>query len=460
MSDPALSTTFLSRGSINYERDYARWLVRIESRAILPMKVGMLILTMLFWIWMRDWQPPSMGAFSIFVIYGIFTVAQAGLFWLDRVSTFQVRPLVYISYLTDLFFITALIWIDRREPPPVYISPAIGSDFHILYLLLILRGFALFRTTVENLVVAMLISLLFLVSLFWNHRDVTESLRTAMVIRLGLVWGIMLLASFIINIVSKQQEEVLRVRERLVRAEGLASLGELAAGVAHEINNPIGIIKTYAEYLKKAVPPDNPQYEDFDTIQSEAERCETIVRRMLDFANPNIRSMEIVDVTTILNEVIDFVFHKKKDADIAVTFDVEGKLPSVLADTVQIKQAFLNILVNARQILLKQDKPGKMEIKVRQMPGPRAPIQIIFHDNGPGIKPEDAEHAFEPFFTRRAGGTGLGLAITRRIIDAHDGTIEIWPAANGGTSCVITLPIVEHGSFEWHAKSGEWNVPG
>lgn len=439
--DLPTTSSFSFQGSHSFRREVDRWLGRIEGRAILPLKWSMLAICLLYWLWVRDWRLPSTPAFAVFFVYAATTAAQQYLFLRDRVSVSQVRPLVYVSYLIDVGFITSVIYLDTREPVQDLITVAPGSDYYILYLLLIIRGFALFRTAVENMMVAGLISLLFFISLLWTGEELIELGSKAVVLRLALIWASMLLAASIVNIVSRQQEEVLRVRERLTKAENLAALGELAAGVAHEINNPIGIIKTYADFLKRSTEKEDPHFEDFDIIEREAERCELIVRRLLDFANPNLRSLEPVDLQDIVQDVISFVFHDKENENVVCKLEVEGKPSEVRADPAMMKQALLNVVLNARQVLSKQDKKGTVTIRLRQLPGPRAPVEITVHDNGPGISPEDAERAFEPFFTRREGGTGLGLAITRRIIEAHDGSIDIWPAANGGTTCAILLPF-------------------
>ncbi len=427
-----------------YEKDYALWLARIESRAMLPMKIGMLAVSLVYWLWNRNWEAPPTQVFGLFFLYGSTTLALAWFFWRDRIATGQVRPMAYTSYIADLAFITGLIWFDSRMPPTLTLFMPVGGDYHLLYLLLVFRGFALFRTTLENLVVALLITLLFVVSLFWRQAPDVDLTSAVFIARVGFVWGLMLLAVVIVNLVGKQQQEVLRVRERLVKAEGLAALGELAAGVAHEINNPIGIIKTYAEYLKRKVPESDEHYDDFATIEKEATRCEGIVRRMLDFARPNIQDMQPVQVADVAKEVVEFVTHGKKQKDgVRIELQIDGAPPPVLADEGQIKQAILNVVMNARQVVGENEGTGEVSIGVRQLAGPRAPVQITVHDDGSGITPEDAERAFEPFFTKRKGGTGLGLAITRRIVEAHGGSIEIWPAANGGTTCAISLPIAE-----------------
>jgi signal transduction histidine kinase len=419
-------------------------MARTETRAILPMKLGLLALCAAYWMWGRGWYLPSPAAFSLFFFYGILLVTEWTLFGLKRIRPTEMRMVASISYMLDLLFVTALIWLDLDEPPTRYTVVGPGSDFAVLYILLIVRGFALFRSTLENTAMAVLLSGLFLVIILWHGSGSPDVADTSVIVRLVMIWAVMLLASFIVNVIIDQQEENLRTRERLVRSEGLASLGELAAGVAHEINNPIGIIKTYAEYLKRAAKPDDPHLEDYATIQSEAERCEAIVRRMLDFANPEVRSFEVVDVEDLCREVVGFVFHDPDDKRVVGMVERRGDVPRIRGDRSQLKQALLNIILNARQILLAHEiKDGMVLVRLRRLPGQRAPIEVLVHDNGPGISPEDAEKAFDPFFTRRSEGTGLGLAITRRIIEAHAGTVVIWPSADGGTSVAITLPAAE-----------------
>ncbi|MEQ8818754.1 MAG: ATP-binding protein [Sumerlaeia bacterium] len=443
------------------ERETARWLGWAESRAILPMKWGMLAVVLFSWLWGRDWLAPSTAAASLFIIYGAITAGEHFLFARDRVAIAQMRPVAMGSYIIDLVFITAVVYLDAKEPSllrglnygPSTVGlealPPGGSDYYFLYFLLVMRGFVLFRRPIEHLAVASLLSVLFVASVVWQGQGLDALASKAIALRLALIWAVLMLATFILDVFNKQKSEVLRARERLVRAEGLASLGELTAGVAHEINNPIGIIKTYAEYLERASDDNDPDREDFATIRQEAERCERIVRRMMDFANPEVREMSRFNVAEVTSDVMRFVFGEKSGGGgVKTDLDIESGTPEIFGERNQVRQALLNVVMNARQIVTKHyDEPGSgqphVRVRVRQLPGPRAPVEISVHDNGPGISPEDAERAFDPFFTRRDGGTGLGLAITRRIVEAHGGAIAIWPAANGGTTCALTFPVAE-----------------
>lgn len=427
---------------ITPRREEERWIGRMEARVVLPLKWAMLALVVVYWLLDSGWQPPSTAAFAAFFVYTATCAALQYFFSWDRVSPRQARAVAMGSFIVDALFVSVVAGLHLAEHRAAGVGQPQG-ELLVLYILLVLRGYPLLRSWREQAVAGLAVTALGLGAL-------TEGWRVApdpdLAQRAALVWGAMLLAAFLMDLLARQRDEMLRQRERQVRSEGIASLGELAAGVAHEINNPIGIIKTYAEFLLRSGDAGSAHADDYATIRSEAERCEAIVRRMLDFANPRTTEFARVDVAAVAREVVDFVFRKEegKPGGIKARIEVEGAPPPVFADSAQIKQALLNVLVNARQVL-SEHRPddGAIEVVVRQLPGSRAPIMIQVHDNGPGIPPEVAERAFEPFFTRRSGGTGLGLAITRRILEAHGGQIEIWPAANGGTNCGITLPIAD-----------------
>lgn len=182
---------------------------------------------------------------------------------------------------------------------------------------------------------------------------------------------------------------------------------------------------------------------------SEAERCQQIVRRMLDFSNPQVEGLEAIHLRELVSEVASFAVPAHDEEKITVEILESPALPVVLGDPVQLKQAFLNIILNAKQVISErisesedaEEFEGMITISYRRGQGPRPPIIISIEDNGKGLGQEEANRAFDPFFTRKKKGTGLGLAITQRIIDAHDGKITISPAANQGAIVEVTLPI-------------------
>ncbi|MEO8376936.1 MAG: ATP-binding protein [Candidatus Sumerlaeota bacterium] len=432
------------------EREYAAWLANVEHEVIIPLKWVLLVLCVFYWLWSRDWALPPTAAFGLFFLFSMTTLSQHYFFGRDRITPRQVRPFVVGSYFVDGLFVCFAIAVDTLAEQGSSGHPII-SDYFSLFILLVLRGFALFRTRTQNFVGFLFVSCLFFIIAWFQVRTsgILEYLLALQ--KLILIWGVMLLTQTFISLIAEQKEEEFRARERQLRSASLASLGDLSAGVAHEINNPIGIIKTYAEYLARSVPEGDAMQEDFQTIRNEAERCQEIVRRMLDFSNPHLGDFAPVDIAALMEELVSFVFHEGRADRVSASLSSQDAIPLVNGDSVQLKQAFMNILLNARQILSdvaedasRGDFAGSVRVSISRAAGPRPPVLVEIEDNGPGIDPADAEKLFEPFYTRRKKGTGLGLSITRRIIEAHGGTIRVAPRPHqGGTVVTVQLPIAD-----------------
>jgi signal transduction histidine kinase len=257
-------------------------------------------------------------------------------------------------------------------------------------------------------------------------------------IRVVFIWLVILMSAFIVQIINSQKAEIMRARENLIRSENMAVLGQLAAGVAHEINNPIGIISAYAEFLKKNAEPGDRRAEDFEAIHKEALRCRNIVEELLDYARPSADNRGQIDARGIADGVIDFLFRREAPETLRIEKDYAGHLPGVTADAGQIKQALLNVLMNARQALPAEG--GTIRVSIRPDTD-RGVVTIRIDDTGCGIEPDDTAKVFNPFFTRRHGGTGLGLSITKRIIEDHRGTVVLTSRRGKGTSVEIALPF-------------------
>lgn len=421
-------------------REHAARIGDLERRVVIPIKYVLFFLLAGHWAWSRDGAEPSVAAFGLFTFFLLLTVGVHYFFARDRVTPSQIRPFVMGLFVLDAGFVTGVVLLDLAELAGYRVAPS--GSYYILYVLVILRGFALFRTRAENSFAFVLTSLLFLSAAAMEVGQATILEYPVRLRELALLWGVMLLAQAFVGLVNARKEEETRVRERLVRAASLSAIGELSAGVAHEINNPIGIIKTYTDFLERSMKPDDPLREDIETIRREAERCEEIVRRMLDFSNPKLQGLATLDVAGLVRETAEFVFHEGREGHSRLRLMLPGAVPPVHGDATQLRQAILNVLMNARQLVDGHaSAASEIEVEVARGTGPRAPVRIEVRDRGPGLTAEEAERAFEPFFTRRAEGTGLGLAITRRIIEAHGGTIRLAPRTGGGAIVTIELPI-------------------
>jgi signal transduction histidine kinase len=241
-----------------------------------------------------------------------------------------------------------------------------------------------------------------------------------------------------------------QVQERtkqVVRAEQMASVGFLAAGVAHEINNPLASIAMCAESLEsridEAMPPEGEQHELFahylQMIQSEAFRCKDITEKLLDFSRIGPVKRQRTDLGELVLGVIEMVRHIGKYQRKQIVFEHSAPVMAGVSGA-EIKQVVLNLLTNALDSL---DENGTVQVEVVEFDGF---AEIVVRDNGCGMAPEVLKHIFEPFFTRRRGGqgTGLGLSISYRIVSDHGGTIEGQSEGPGqGATFIVRLPTTE-----------------
>jgi signal transduction histidine kinase/iron only hydrogenase large subunit-like protein len=230
-------------------------------------------------------------------------------------------------------------------------------------------------------------------------------------------------------------QELEQAQAQLIRTEKLASIGQLAAGVAHEINNPLGTITIYAHLLQKSLEADDPRREDVALIISESSRAKDIVQGLLSFAREKKLKAAEIKVSDILEDVLSLVVNQPLFRSIKIEKSFDPDLQTIVADEAQLKQVFLNIIMNAAQAM---EGNGKLTINVSSG---KKQIRIKIQDTGPGIPPEVIKHIFDPFFTTKEKGTGLGLAISYGIIERHQGKIDIETELGKGTTFIITLPV-------------------
>ena len=218
----------------------------------------------------------------------------------------------------------------------------------------------------------------------------------------------------------------------------MASLGVLSSGVAHEINNPLGVILGYAGYIEGKMAEDDPNYKYIHEIKRESKRCKKIVQDLLSYARTPRPSLEPVDLNRLLTQIVDFATNHTDMRGVTITTEFAPELPQVMLDGDQMRQVAINLILNAGGAM---PEGGRLTVRTEQVDAEH--VQIAFIDSGCGIPPETIEKIFEPFYTTKERGTGLGLAITRQIIEHHHGNISIESTPGTGTTVRVTLPI-EH----------------
>jgi two-component system NtrC family sensor kinase len=260
-----------------------------------------------------------------------------------------------------------------------------------------------------------------------------------------------------------QEQWEARLQDRLVQSEKLASLGKMAAGVAHEMNSPLTGIMTFSHLLRRRSQDRPEEKEWLDTIVSETERCARIVRQLLDFAREIRPDMTPAKINDLVGETLDLVRYQSIFHDIEVALELDNALGFSLMDSNQIKQAMLNIILNAVDAM---EGRGKLAIstKLRGAEGMKGEgekgagdlIELRISDTGCGIHPEDVCRIFDPFFTTKdvGQGTGLGLAVTYGIIKHHGGDIQVESTLGEGTTFMITIPILHPESKDVEPAQG------
>jgi signal transduction histidine kinase len=235
--------------------------------------------------------------------------------------------------------------------------------------------------------------------------------------------------------------EQLEERERL--RDRLAALGEMAAAIAHEVKNPLAGIEVMAGLLRRKIPDSPDAQEMLTDIIKEAKMANAIVQEVLDFVRPIRLQVEHTSVGVAVQKGIQLADTKARRGAIELDIDVPAGLPHIHGDEHQLTQLFTNLLINAYEAMGGQGRIAVSAQPVRLDNGAdgREAVKVEFADNGPGIPAEVAEKVFSPFFTTKAQGSGLGLSIVRKIVDAHDGRIDLQSKPGEGTTIRVTLPV-------------------
>jgi len=232
-------------------------------------------------------------------------------------------------------------------------------------------------------------------------------------------------------------EKLREKQAELVEAEKLASVGKLAAGIAHEINNPLTSVLTFSSLMLEQCPPSDPRHEKLKLMARETARARNIVRQLLNFGRETVIKPEKININDPVSEIADSLVAQDAFKGIDLSMNLGSNLTDVYADPAQIGQVVMNILLNAIHSIT---PPGRIEVSTR-MNGNS--VEIVFKDTGAGIPEEHVHKIFDPFFTTKEAskGTGLGLAVSYGIIKKHGGDIGVASAVGRGTTFTVRLPI-------------------
>jgi signal transduction histidine kinase/iron only hydrogenase large subunit-like protein len=268
-----------------------------------------------------------------------------------------------------------------------------------------------------------------------------------------------------VEMIKRSNEELLSAQQKLVESERLASMGQISAGVAHEINNPLGTIILYSHLLMKQLEKEIEVQPDLQMIVKEATRCKNIVRGLLDFGRQSRVSKAPTDLRQLVEEASEIMEAKAAGAGVRVRCDVPEDLPVMMIDQTQIKQMLVNLIQNGVDAVAGSGR-SEGEVGIRARPnasglidGSQA-VEIAVSDTGCGIPKENIPKLFTPFFSTKesAKGTGLGLAICYGIVKMHSGNIAVDSAVGAGTTFTILLPVGSRGEEPGAAGDGNKGI--
>ncbi len=236
------------------------------------------------------------------------------------------------------------------------------------------------------------------------------------------------------------QESEKRLQEELYLSSRLASIGELAAGVVHELNNPLTGIVGFSQLLLRR-STDQTVSRDLERIHNEAQRAVKVVQNLLAFARRRETKKQYSDINEILGRALELRAYELRTSNIELVVKLAPDLPKIMADFGQIQEVFLNIILNAEQAVTEANRGGKLSVKTRKI---RDYIEVCFTDDGPGIAAKHLGKVFDPFFTTRGekGGTGLGLSVCHGIVREHGGRIYDKSKPGKGATFIVELPVI------------------
>jgi len=237
------------------------------------------------------------------------------------------------------------------------------------------------------------------------------------------------------GIIQKRAMERLRLKERLSKAERLSALGEMAAGISHEIRNPLGIIRSSAELLKKKVSKFDPSNTIPDIIVEEASRLNNIITGFINFARPRSPVLSPCRIGEVIEKNITYLSMQIEEKGYTINKNYQNSMPEIQADADMLYQSFLNIFINSMQAM---PSGGTIDVAISADDNI---VRIHFDDEGQGIDGEVLEKIWDPFFTTKEMGTGLGLGIVKNIIESHGGSIQIVNREQRGARVTVELPV-------------------
>ena len=378
----------------------------------LGLRVAVLVAGVGWWTRAHDW--PGAPGPAVLVAFLVFSV---GLYVVNALRPRRIAVLYRIAALFDLGVVFFLVRMTGR----------FESELHLAFILLVALH-AYYFGVHTGLGMAAVAAVVYAVAVEWPPPVPGFVLRVAFFGLVGLCLGM------VGKQANRRQRELERQQEQLLHSDRLATVGELAAGLAHELRNPLAGISGALHVLDSQLGAVDGHHVLLDDLQAQIGRMNKTLTDLLQHARPATPQRIAVDVNALLEQSLRFLPH----SGIEVTRHYDASLPSLSLDPNLLHQALLNILVNARQAM---PQGGRIVVETRIGADAERPIEVRITDTGTGIERANLDRIFAPFFTTKIQGTGLGLAIAARIVEQHGGRIAVASTAGVGSTFTISLPL-------------------
>jgi signal transduction histidine kinase len=381
----------------------------------------------------------------IFLIYLLINGAYATLMIAMRqLSLRTIQKIVFANCLVDALFFAALTLITNGFDSPLYWVFLVLIVRNTISNSSALRQFMLNLGVSGSYLVAGIINYVVTLSVYnffteTSHGSESEVATTPwtepFLLRLLLLLLLTICCYGVQVLMEKQRRAEEEAREFLLRQEQLQATGRLAAEIAHQLKNPLGIINNAAYTLQKTVKEGKTITQQIRIIREEVERSDRIITELMGYARLSEGQVEKLNITEELDRALEQVFPSGAKYDVMISRDYAPALPVLLAQRGHLSEVFVNILQNAREAM-----DGRGKIDITAVYGDNYSIVITIRDNGPGIPAEKLPKVFEPYFTTKEKGTGLGLAIVKHNTELYNGTVEVHSELGKGTTFVVRLP--------------------
>jgi signal transduction histidine kinase len=358
----------------------------------------------------------SQGVFLL-VVFFIFNLI---LFFIPSFKLFTI-PLSYIIFFVDILIVSAAI----------YISSGIDSDFYLVYFLVIFIS-ALSQNIASTILVTAISALIYITLAFKTSGDFSVLEHPAFWLRIPFFFLVAFFSSFLVDIVAKERK---KLETMVLTSQKLISLGEMVAEIVHEIRDPLHTLGAFVKLLDQKISEDDTRKELIKVIKKEATRVSQIVRNISELFTKTRGFIKSADINNLIEEVVTISKNNLAKHKIRLLLRLSPNLPLIKVNPEQIKEVFLNLLVNAIHAM---PEGGELRIASFRENGW---LKVKFEDTGCGIPPEELPQIFKPFFSTKEKGSGLGLSIASKIIDIHHGKIEVKSTLKKGTTFTIFLPI-------------------